>query len=63
MANIVIKDLTEDTELDRRAMRAVVGGRAGSRLGITAPRPGHFQHPLAVTVIRLLPDAGFASSL
>ncbi len=32
MANIVIKDLTESADLDRQAMRAIVGGaRSGGR--------------------------------
>jgi len=34
MATIVIKDLSENTELDRQAMRAIAGGsrlRAGGR--------------------------------
>ena len=32
MATILIKDLSDNTELDRQAMRAIVGGaRAGAR--------------------------------
>lgn len=32
MANIIIKDLTESVDLDRKAMTAIIGGaRAGGR--------------------------------
>lgn len=37
MATIVIKDLQENTELDRRAMLAIAGGsRFRSSIGLTA---------------------------
>jgi hypothetical protein len=39
MSKIVIKDLPESIELDREAMRAVVGG-AASRWGMVSPRSG-----------------------
>ena len=40
MASIVIKDLTENTELDRQAMLAIAGG-ARLRAGGRYVRPAH----------------------
>lgn len=38
MAKLIIKDLTENVELDREAMAAIVGGaRVGARSSIAAP--------------------------
>jgi hypothetical protein len=57
MAQITVKDLMENAELDRKAMLAIVGGRsaAGPRLGFTPPPSGYFQNPLSFGAIRLLP--------
>ena len=34
MANIVVKDLTENVELDRKAMRKISGGKALSKVNV-----------------------------
>ncbi|MFC6672949.1 hypothetical protein [Marinobacterium aestuariivivens] len=34
MAKLIIKDLPENTELDRKAMRTIVGGAAPACMGI-----------------------------
>lgn len=40
MATISIKDLPENVELDRQAMRAIAGGaRSGGRRGFPEPAP------------------------
>ena len=39
MANIVIKDLQENVELDRRAMLAIAGGARLRAAGAGAPLP------------------------
>lgn len=57
MANIVVKDLAENVELDRQAMRTIVGGRASSSLGPALPPSGHFQNPLSFGATRLVPGA------
>jgi hypothetical protein len=57
MAQIVVKDLGESAELDREAMRAIVGGKAGPRLGGPAQHYGRFENPLSFSTLRLLPDA------
>lgn len=49
MARIVIKDLTENRELDRKAMRAITGGRSGIRMGIIRAQTGTFRHPDTTT--------------
>lgn len=55
MANIVVKDLKENVELDHQAMRAIVGGRSAAGLGPVAPHLGHFQNPLSFGTTRLVP--------
>lgn len=42
MATITIKDLSDNTELDRKAMQAISGG-ARLRASAGAPRPGGVQ--------------------
>lgn len=59
MANIVVKDLNENADLDRQAMQAIVGGHAGPNLGPTLARPGHFQNPLSFSAPRLVPPLDF----
>jgi hypothetical protein len=46
MAHIVIKDLEENVELDRAAMREITGGWSRQRLsGIPSYQSGLFQKP------------------
>jgi hypothetical protein len=45
MAKIVVKDLDENLELDRKAMRAITGGRSLSRLALPPYQSGYFQKP------------------
>jgi hypothetical protein len=47
MATIVVKDLNQSVELDRKAMRAVTGGRSGPYLGMPQHHSGFFQKPLS----------------
>jgi hypothetical protein len=47
MATIVIKDLNQSVELDRKAMQAVTGGKAGSYLRIPTQHAGLFQNPIS----------------
>jgi hypothetical protein len=54
MATIVIKDLNQNVELDRKAMRAVTGGRSGSNLGMPRHHSGLFQKPLSFSEFKLL---------
>jgi hypothetical protein len=55
MSKIVIKDLPESVELDREAMRAVVGG-AAPRLGMVSPRSCFFAAPLRFETPKILPS-------
>jgi len=56
MANLVVKDLKENVELDREAMRAVTGGRTSApSLGMAAAHTGHFQNPLSFGAPSLMP--------
>ena len=55
MANIVIKDLPENTELDRKAMRAITGGRSTQRLGMPAYHSSYFHKPESFNNLRLTP--------
>jgi hypothetical protein len=56
MSKIVIKDLPESVELDREAMRAVVGG-AAPRLGmVSSPRSCFFAAPLSFETPKILPS-------
>ena len=57
MAQIIVTDLKENTELDRQAMRAILGGYAAPRLGVSPPHPGHFQNPVSFSNLRLIPPA------
>lgn len=57
MAQIIVKDLMENSELDRKAMRAIVGGKSGPRLGIAPMPSGCFQNPLSFGSVSLLPGA------
>jgi hypothetical protein len=52
MARIVIKDLKENVELDREAMRQITGGRSGQHLnlnklnqGLSTYKSNLFQEP------------------
>ena len=54
MATIVVKDLNQNVELDRKAMRAVTGGRSGSPLGMPRHHSGHFQNPLSFSEFKPL---------
>ena len=54
MANIVVKDLTENVELDRKAMRKISGGKAGAHSS-TANRSSYFQNPLSFSALNLVP--------
>ncbi len=55
MANIVIKDLQENVELDRKAMRAITGGRSTQRMGMHAYHSTYFQKPASFNDLRLVP--------
>ena len=56
MANIVIKDLKENIELDRKAMRAISGGKSGSTFSkARACHSSVFSNPLSFNRLRLLP--------
>jgi len=45
MAKIVIKDLTENRELDRKAMRAITGGKSGAWMGSIPVQTSTFRYP------------------
>ena len=47
MATIVVKDLNQNIELDKKAMRAITGGRSGSYFGMSRQHSGLFQKPLS----------------
>ncbi len=55
MATIVIKDLTENLELDRKAMRAITGGRSGTQLATPLYRSSFFQNPLSFADRNIFP--------
>lgn len=58
MANIVIKDLTENTELDRKAMRSITGGKAtGPRMGAPTYQSNFFNNPLSFSQVRFAPGS------
>lgn len=57
MANLVIKDLTENIELDRKAMRAITGGKSGPRVGMPSYTSSFFQNPLAFNELKLIPGS------
>ena len=54
MANIVVKDLTENVELDRKAMRKISGGKAGAHSS-AAYRSSFFQNPRSFSSLNLVP--------
>ena len=54
MATIVVKDLTENVELDRKAMRKISGGKAGA-YSSAAYRSSFFQNPLSFGNMNMLP--------
>jgi hypothetical protein len=59
MATIVIKDLSENTELDRQAMLAIAGGsrlRAGGRFVRPAPPRVRLFDPARIGSARLDPN-------
>jgi hypothetical protein len=47
MATIVVKDLNQNDELDRKAMREITGGRSGGYLSPPRQHSGFFQKPLS----------------
>jgi hypothetical protein len=47
MATIVVRDLNQNIELDRKAMRAITGGKSGSYFGMSQQQSGLFQKPLS----------------
>lgn len=55
MANIVIKDLKENIELDRKAMRAITGGKSGTFSSASAYHSSTFFNPLSFSSLRLFP--------
>lgn len=57
MANIVIKDLNDNTELDRKAMRAITGGHSGNRMGIGRQPSSFFHKPQTFNELSLMPDS------
>ena len=56
MANIVIKDLIENVDLDRDAMRKITGGKAVQRIGIPSFHSNCFRNPCAFSELRVLPS-------
>lgn len=61
MATLVVKDLVENAELDRKAMRTITGGGVGPRVGVPRHHSGYFQNPLAFDVVRLFPGSNVAT--
>jgi len=55
MANIVIKDLKENIELDSKAMRAITGGKSGTIRNTLAHPSSSFSNPMSFSGLRLLP--------
>jgi len=54
MARIVIKDLKESVELDRKAMREITGGSSRQRLsGIPSYQSSFFQKPRSFDYFKL----------
>lgn len=54
MANIVVKDLTENVELDRKAMRKISGGKAGAHTS-GAYHSSYFKNPLSFSALNPVP--------
>ena len=57
MTNIVIKDLQENIELDRKAMRAITGGKSGTFSSALTHLTSTFSNPLSFNSLRLLPGS------
>ena len=57
MAHLVIKDLAENVELDRKAMRAITGGKSGPRVGMPSYNSSFFQNPLEFNELKLMPGS------
>ena len=55
MSHLVINDLEEDVELDREAMQAVAGGRAGLMLNAASRLPASYYRKLQMEESRLIP--------
>lgn len=55
MANIVIKDLKENIELDRKAMRAITGGKSGAFKNMLVQHSSTFSNSMSFSGLRLLP--------
>ena len=55
MSHLVINDLEEDVELDREAMQAVAGGRAGLALNTASRLPASYYRKLHIEESRLIP--------
>lgn len=54
MASIVIKDLTESVELDRKAMREITGGWSRQQLsGIPSYQSSLFEKPTSLDYFKL----------
>jgi hypothetical protein len=53
MANIVIKDLKENIALDRKAMRAITGGKSGTFSNAPAHHSNTFCNPLSFNSLKL----------
>ena len=62
MANIVIKDLQENMELDRKAMRAITVGRSTQRMGMHAYHSSYFQKPATFNDLSLVPGMTHANN-
>jgi hypothetical protein len=52
MATIVVKDLNQSVDLDRKAMRAITGGRSGSHLGTPRHDSDYFKNPLSFSALK-----------
>jgi hypothetical protein len=57
MTNIVIKDLKENIELDRKAMQAISGGRSGSFSSAPMHHSSIFINPISFNNLRLFPGS------
>lgn len=55
MAHIVIKDLVENVELDREAMRNITGGKVMQRAGIPSFHSNYFKNPCIFNELNVLP--------
>jgi hypothetical protein len=55
MTNIVIKDLKENIELDRKAMQAISGGKSGTFSSAPTYHSSIFINPIYFNSLRLFP--------